>query len=89
MAQKGIKKASFTIQQKREIWEYANCQNRSQQEIAYYFSTKWGIDIKRRTIGDIISQKAKWMDINPQGNQSYKRMRTCQNEQMEKALFLW
>ncbi|XP_030007197.1 tigger transposable element-derived protein 6-like [Sphaeramia orbicularis] len=43
--------------------------------------------MKRRTVGDILAQKEKWLestDDNP-----FRRNRQAKNEGMEKALFLW
>ena len=46
---------------KREIVKYAEFHSKcSQQDIANHFSVLWDYDVKRRTVGDILSQKDKW-----------------------------
>ena len=50
------------VNQKRDIVTYHDEHPKaSQQQIAVHFSTLWSNDVKRRTVGDILSQRDKLM----------------------------
>lgn len=82
------KRVCLAAKQKKAICLYAN-ENKllSQQEIADHFSLIWGFQMKRRTIGDIIAEREKWLDSNDEN--PFLKNRSAQHESMEKALFLW
>ena len=73
---------------KREIVKYAELHSKcSQQDIANHFSVLWDYDVKRRTVGDILSQKDKW---NTDDNERpFKMRKLAKHSDMEEALFLW
>ena len=73
---------------KREIVKYAELHSKcSQQDIANHFSVLWDYDVKRRTVGDILSQKNKW---NTDDNERpFKMRKLAKHSDMEEALFLW
>ena len=59
MAEKA-KCVTLTAKEKREICLFSkNWPNKSQQDIANHFSAYLKKDLKRRTIGDILSTKKK------------------------------
>ena len=54
------KRVILDVKQKLEIIKYHECNpKRSQQEISNYFTELWKIDVKRRTVGDIIHTSGK------------------------------
>lgn len=86
------KRASFSMLEKSEIAKYGErYSTKSQQEIADHFSTVWKKPVKRRTVGDILKDKQKWISgaNDSARGQSSKRVRSAKYEAMEKALFLW
>ena len=55
------KRTQLTINNKLYIIKYYEENMRlKKQEIAYYFNLKWQVEIKRRTLSDIINNAAKW-----------------------------
>ena len=73
--------------QKREICVYhANNESKTQQEIADVFSVRFCQPVSRRSVGDIISAKEKWLDCDVS---SLKKQRSGKNAELEAALQLW
>ena len=50
----------------------------TKQAIADYFAVVWGTDIKRRTIGDFIQQKDRWLEQEAFIKPACKRQKTGQ-----------
>ncbi|XP_025103782.1 tigger transposable element-derived protein 4-like [Pomacea canaliculata] len=77
----------LTVEQKREICVFHD-QNpsKTQKEIADIFTRRFGQPVSRRTVGDILSGKPKWL-----ANQSRdaKRLRQGKHAELEDALHLW
>lgn len=58
-------RVNLTRAQKREICAYSDLKRKaSQQDIADYFTWLWGFEMKRRTVGDILSEREKWIANN-------------------------
>ena len=87
------KRVILDVKQKLEIIKYHECNpKRSQQEISNYFTELWKIDVKRRTVGDIIhtSGKKRTRDSELEVSSSpRKRIRMAHHENMEDALYMW
>ncbi|KAL5011903.1 hypothetical protein ScPMuIL_010454 [Solemya velum] len=82
------KRTSLDVGQKREIINYAiQAPKSTQQKIADHFSALWDVEVKRRTVSDILSQKDKFDDENIE--QSAKKQKTAKHADLEEALFLW
>jgi hypothetical protein len=73
---------------KREIVKYSGLNPKaSQQDIANHFSVIWDYEVKRRTMGDIMSQKDKWNSDDC--DRPCKVRRVAKHSDMEEALFMW
>lgn len=60
-----LKRKLFSLngEQKREICIYhGNNLSKTQQDIADFFSKKFEHPVSRRTVGDILSEKQKWLN---------------------------
>ena len=83
------KRTVFSINQKQEIICYQDKHpNASHQTIADHFATVWGVEVKRRTVGDIIQQRDKWLSLG-QLEPAAKRQKTAKHTDLEQALWLW
>ena len=83
------KRTAFSINQKQEIICYQDKHpNASHQTIADHFATVWGVEVKRRTVGDIIQQRDKWLSLG-QLEPAAKRQKTAKHTDLEQALWLW
>ena len=79
------KRTALDIDQKQRIISYYDKTKSSQQQIANHFSTLWSMDIARRTVGDILSQRDKWLSDN-----TAKRTKGhAKHTDLEQALWLW
>jgi len=83
----------LSFEQKRDVCAYKDRNPKAtHEEIACHFNREYNTDISRRTVSDILSQKAKWSvevgdSLGPRS--ATKRLRHCKNAEMEKALYLW
>ena len=79
----------LTADQKKEICIYhSNNSNKSQQDIADFFTSKFGQPVSRRSVGDILSDKQKWMEYARAAIGS-KKLRAGRHSDMESALQIW
>ena len=79
----------MTADQKREICVYhSNNSNKSQQDIASFFTAKFGQPVSRRSVGDILSDKQKWMEYATAASAS-KKLRSGRHSELESALQIW
>ncbi|XP_061195739.1 tigger transposable element-derived protein 4-like [Saccostrea echinata] len=79
------------LKQKLEIIKYHEKNpKRSQQEISNYFTELWKIDVKRRTVGDILQTSGKRArEADDVSSTPRKRHRSAHHENMEDALYMW
>ena len=61
----------------------------SQQELANHFTTLWNIDVKRRTVGDILLKSNQFENDDNENVPPRKRHRSAHYADMESALFIW
>ena len=83
------KRKLFTLdcEQKREICVYhENNTSKTQQDIANLFTVRFGHPVSRRTVGDILADKTKWLDSV--GSNS-KRVRLGKHAELESAIQVW
>ena len=81
----------LTVLQKKEICIFSD-QNpaKSQNEIAIHFSTVFECDVKRRTVGDIIADKKRWLSSDAINNlPAAKYARKAKHANLETVLFNW
>lgn len=74
------------LQTKMDIIEYREKHQKStQQEIADFFTSLFGVDVKRRTVGDLIAIKETFQDFddNDDGGTPRKRHRSAMHSDME------
>jgi len=77
----------LNAEQKREICVYfSNNQSKTHKDIADVFSVKFNHPVSRRTVGDIIAAKEKWMDVTC--NEA-KKQRLGKHHDLEAALQVW
>jgi len=82
------KLACLTAEQKKEICVFhGNNSNKKQQEIADILSARLDQTVSRRTVGDILAEKQKWLDCCH--SSSSKKIRAGKHVEMEAALQLW
>ena len=82
-------RTEITQGQKREICRYQEAhQTANLQEIASHFNSEWGTEIKRNTVGDILRQKNKWLQV-PADSSNILRDRAPKFKKLEESLFLW
>ena len=84
-----LKRKLFCLnaEQKKEICIYhTNNSSKTQQEIATVFSAKFGETVSRRSVGDIIASKEKWMQSHGPNS---KKLRLGQHSNLDSALQLW
>ena len=84
-----LKRKLFCLnaEQKKEICIYhTNHSSKTQLEISSVFSAKFSETVSRRSVGDIIACKEKWMQN--QGPNS-KKLRLGQHSNLDSALHLW
>lgn len=83
------KRNALDIHQKKDIVDYHdNHPKKSHQQLAEHFSTLWSIDMKRRTVGDILSQRDKWAAHN-NVQPAAKRIKCAKHVDLEEALWIW
>ena len=79
----------MTADQKREICVYhSNNSNKSQQDIASFLTAKFGQPVSRRSVGDILSDKQKWMEYATAAGAS-KKLRSGRHSELKSALQIW
>ena len=79
------KLACLTAEQKKEICVFhGNNSNKKQQEIADILSARLDQTVSRRTVGDIVAEKQKWLDCCH--SSSSKKIRAGKHVEMEAAL---
>lgn len=77
-------------EQKKEICVYfENNSSKTQQDIANFFSSKFDQPVSRRSVGDILAAKQKWLDYRPTAAGNSKRLRFGQHAELETALQMW
>ena len=78
-----------TAEQKHEVCVYA-VQNPTLtcNQIARDMSSKYNIDLKRRTVQDIVAERDYWLDPEKASSSSRRRSRP-RYEQLESALLVW
>lgn len=82
-------RTDISVTQKKEICDFkAKHASATQEQISECFSKKWGINIARRTVGDILKHKADW-DICEAHRSKQKRFRKPRFETLEEALGIW
>jgi hypothetical protein len=79
----------LNVEQKKEICAY-HLQNpeKTQKQIADVFSAKFDNVVSRRTVGDILANKQKWIDFVVQGNPA-KKLKCAKHSSLEEALQIW
>lgn len=83
------KRTLLDDKQKRDVINYSKENPKlTQQQIADNFTAKWDIPIKRRTVGDILSQK-DFYESDCDSSPSRKRHRSGVHAEMEQCLNLW
>ena len=65
---------------------HASNGSKTQQEIADVVSIRFGHPISRRSVGDVIATKEKWMDCDAN---SSKKQRAGKNAELEAVLQMW
>ena len=84
------KRSAYTVAQKQELIQYQDKHPKaSQQAIADHFTTVWGCNVGRRTVGDILQQRDKWLAVDVIAEPAAKRQKTAKHTDLEEALFLW
>jgi hypothetical protein len=79
----------LNVEQKKEICVYHNNNpGKTQNEIAVVFSAKFGDTVSRRSMGDILANKQKWMDAVIQAIPT-KKLKCAKHETLEEALQIW
>lgn len=77
----------LTAKEKQEICIYSEVNpSLSHQSISEYFALKFNKEIKRRTIGDILSDRAKWKGVS---NVDRKSAKGSSLSELDDALYLW
>ena len=78
----------LTAVQKRDIVLYHQKHKCKQDDIAHHFSAVWKMEIKRRTVGDILANPDKWMQVG-ETEPAYKRQKIAKHGDLEEILWLW
>ncbi|XP_033731864.1 tigger transposable element-derived protein 4-like [Pecten maximus] len=91
MASLKRKRTALDIDKKSQIIKYAESHpTATQQSISNHFSTIWDITVKRRTVGDILNDKAKILNSESDlGSPARKRHRSAHHVDLESALYVW
>ena len=83
------KHTPLDIHQKQDIISYYDSKPKtSHQQMADHFSTLWSTEVKRRTVGSIISHHEKWLPANT-SLPGAKRIKLAMHGDLEDALWLW
>lgn len=80
-------KIFLSFAQKKKIVKYASSSKLSQLQLATLFSKKFCVEISRRTIGDLLCQKDKWLEIDE--NDSRKIIKTPKYPSLDSSLYVW
>ena len=78
----------ISISQKQEVLKYQSDNPKaSQQSVGNHFSVVWRCEVKRRTVGDMLQNRDKWLaqDCEP----GAKKLKTAKHSDLEETLFLW
>jgi len=90
MATPKRKRVALDYEKKTEIIKFAEANPKAtQQEISNHFTALWDISIKRRTVGDILTDKSRILSDDIEGTPPRKRHRSAHHVDMESALFMW
>jgi len=79
------KRTTPDIGQKQQMIPYHDKTKSSQQQISDRFSTLWSVNIKRRVVGDILSQHDKWLADNT----AKRNKRHAKHTDLDQAFWLW
>ena len=82
------KRTALDIHQKQDIISYYDSKPKTHQQIADHFPTLWSTEVKRRTVGDIISHREKWLAVNT-SLPGAKRVKLAMHGDLEDVLWLW
>ncbi|CAK8694045.1 unnamed protein product [Clavelina lepadiformis] len=84
------KRIEISTEKKQQICQYQRDHKKAtQNEIRQHFNLKWGINVGRSTISDILKQKGKWLSSDDIKRKSLTRARHCKEPELESAIFLW
>ncbi|XP_061164992.1 tigger transposable element-derived protein 6-like [Saccostrea echinata] len=84
------KRTTLDYEKKQIIVQYSKLHPKSsQQELANHFTALWNIDVKRRTVGEILTKSSQFENVDCEGTPPRKRHRSAHYADMESALFMW
>jgi hypothetical protein len=84
------KRAQLSIDNKREICEYANQHSiLNHADIAKHFNEKFNFNMDRSTVTKILSKREKWLNISTKQNPSTFHQRSVKHPKLDKAMELW
>ena len=80
------KHITFSISQKQEVIKYQDDNLKASWSVANHFSVVWRCQVKRRTVGDILQNRDKWLarDCEP----GAKKLKTAKYSDLEEVPFL-
>jgi len=54
-----------------------------------YFNEQWNINLSPSTVSEMLKNRDKYFDSDNLRQSETKRLRLCENPELEKALYLW
>ena len=84
------KRTEVSLDQKREITQYKDLNPKIPNlDLMRHFNEKWNINLSLTTICDMLKNRDKYFDSDNLKPSDTKRLRLCENPDLEKALYLW